>query len=438
MAAEYNLEEVLSLPDHLYDKSIDGYHIVVAPQKPNWIVLNDEEYKIFQWLREGLSIRTALENYYIRFCQDEEKCLSIMTGILEQINDVDFNVDAVSRFEESIETITKKVHIGVTNSCNMRCPHCYMAAGTFPLETIDLQKTIHLVSELNRIYGELEIVVSGGEPLTYKDIDVLLRTIKRNHVILFTNGSLISENNIDLISECCDEVQISFEGVSKEYYSLVRGEQNYEKAISAIKLLKRRNKRIVLAVTVLPNTLQDIRDNLISFVKSLDYNNLEVRLSDEIEMAGNALSMDFSESDEKESREVVIRLVRELENLGCVVQASDIRNTRFTNCGIGTSVLINYDGKIYPCHKMSTYSFSIDTDSKDIIDEFNKINIETSNDKILKCHACELRYICSGGCRIDNFIQTDSMTEVICDEKYKDGQYRRLLNDFRMYRETNY
>lgn len=121
--------------------------------------------------------------------------------------------------------------------------------------------------------------------------------------------------------------------------------------------------------------------------------------------------------------------------MGCVVQGNDIRNIRFTNCGIGTNIVINYDGKVYPCHKLSEYSFELGTDVSKIIEEFNRINIETSNKYIPKCQKCELKYICSGGCRIDNLSKNENMKAVICDETYKDRQYRRLLNDFKMYRE---
>ena len=436
MPTEYDLENGISLPEKLLDKPVDGYHIILAPDNPNWIVLNDKEYKMFHWLQEGASIRFALENYYIEYCPNEDECLKIMKKLLEQIDDVDFRGNSVTNKEEAIENITKTVHIGTTNGCNMHCPHCYMAAGTQPLKTVDLQKTIQLISELHDFYGELEVVVSGGEPLTYTNIESLLKGIQENHVILFTNGSLISERNIDLICECCDEIQISFEAVSKEYYAPIRGEQNYENALHAIDLLKSRGKRIVLATTILPNTLIDIENNLISFIKHLEYDNLEVRLSDEIEMAGNALFMDMSGFDKKYSRELVIKLVKKLKNLGYLVQSSDIRNIRFTNCGIGSSVLINYDGRIYPCHKISSYYFEAGISANDIIREFNKINVETSNDKISKCRFCELRYICSGGCRIDNLNTTGSMIEPICDDIYKERQYRRLLNDYRMYREN--
>lgn len=437
MATEFNLDDNISFPKNLFYKFFDGYHIIIAPEYPNWIILNEKEFKMFELLRGGFSIRATLENYYSKYCNDEDICLNIMTKLLTQIDDVEFTDEAYSIQEQKIENIEKKIHIGTTNGCNMHCPHCYMSAGTQTLETINLEKTIKLVSEINEVYGELEIVVSGGEPLTYSQIEKLLNGIKRNHIILFTNGSLISEKNIDFICDCCDEIQISFEAVSKDYYSLIRGEKNYDRVLHAIELLKSRGKRIILAITILPNTLHDIENNLINFVKNLKYDNIEVRLNDEIEITGNALSLDMSNFDKKYSKKMLINLVRNLEDIGCYIKPLDIRNTKFTNCGIGASILINYDGKIYPCHKFSSYYLDYESNGTDIIQKFNQLNIDTSNNNINQCRNCELRYICSGGCRIDNLNKTGSMIKPICDNQFKEKQYQKLVNDFKMYREIS-
>ena len=60
MAIEYELEEVLCLPQKIYEKEMDGYHIIVAPEYPNWIILNADEYEMFCYLKSGLSIRETL------------------------------------------------------------------------------------------------------------------------------------------------------------------------------------------------------------------------------------------------------------------------------------------------------------------------------------------------------------------------------------------
>lgn len=435
MSVEYNLEKVLCFPKKIHIELIGEYYVVIAPEYPNWLVLNENEYRMFYWLNQGLSIRKTLEKYYEKICSNEEICLDIMTRLLSQIDNVDFRADAEILKEEPIENITKKIHIGTTNGCNMHCKHCFMAAGTMPLQTIDLDKTINLVSEVNKIYGKLEIVVSGGEPLAYRDLEKLLKAIKDNYVILFTNGSLITEKNIDAIAECCDEVQVSFEGVSREAYSIVRGIENYDRVLHAIDLLKQRKIKIVLAITVLPDTLEDVKNNLITFIERLNYDKLEVRLNDEIEMTGNAVFMDMSLYKKEESKKTIIKLFHDLENKGIHIQDKSVRNIQFTNCGIGTNLVINYDGKVYPCHKLSKYSLDVGTNVSQIIKDFNEINRETSNDFIRKCQNCELRYICSGGCRIDNLEKNNDMNKVICNETYKMEQYKKIINDYKMYME---
>lgn len=435
MDIEYDLNDQLSFPTNLIEKKLEGYYVVLAPSLPNWLILDEYEYIMFSFLCKGMTIRESLEKYYIDYCDNESQCLMIMTDLIEQIVDVNFTADATSSSEEPIETIVKNVHIGTTNGCNMRCKHCYMAAGSSALQTIDLDKTVKIIKDLNTVYGSLEVVVSGGEPLAYNGIFKLLHQIKDNHIILFTNGSLITEENIDIIAECCNEVQISFEGISKDYYGLIRDRDKYEKVLNALSLLKQRNIRIVMAITVLPDTMYDIKNNLVDFVKSLEYQNLEVRINDEIDFSGNAKSMSISQKDKQNSQDIVIEMIKELEEIGCSAQNNDIRNTRFTNCGIGTNVVINYDGRIYPCHKFSNYSFPDTMDVNQLIDCFNRINTETSNNLIPKCQACELRYICSGGCRIDNYNTNGNMNAVICDENYKEKQLMRLIKDYKIYRE---
>ena len=86
MSREFDLDEILSFPTPIIEKYLEGYHIILAPQNPNWIVLNDEEYNMFKYLREGQSLRTSLENYYSKYCGDEEECIRILTSLLEQIN----------------------------------------------------------------------------------------------------------------------------------------------------------------------------------------------------------------------------------------------------------------------------------------------------------------------------------------------------------------
>lgn len=430
MSKEFDVNSRVNFPHNTICRNIDGYHIIVAPDYPNWIVLDDQEYEIFRILAEN-TIIDGLNIYYTAFPGNtEDDCVIAFTNFLAKVEDCQFYEDVVSEEEEAVEAIKKKVHITMTNNCNMRCPHCFVAAGVMPRQELKVDEILAVFKRIEAINGHTDIVVSGGEPLVHHDIIRLLQGLKGHNVSLFTNGTLINEDNYEAIADCCQEVQISFEGVTQDAYEKIRGKGNYSKALHAIELLKSTGIKITLAVTILPATVDDIRENLISFVDSIDYDNLEIRLNDDIEMAGNALSMNFDGFIKNEVDKMMISLVSQLQERGVSKQASSGRNVKFKNCGIGTNIVIDSDGKIYPCNKFSSYHRKITDDMAQIFQDFNAINRTTSTDYMARCIKCELRYICAGGCRIDYLRRNNQMTAVDCTPEFKENQYRKLLLDY--------
>ncbi|MCD8125846.1 MAG: SPASM domain-containing protein, partial [Lachnospiraceae bacterium] len=158
--------------------------------------------------------------------------------------------------------------------------------------------------------------------------------------------------------------------------------------------------------------------------------NLEIRLNDDIEMSGNALSMDFTGFDKYETDKMMLSLVGQLQDMGVTKVSNSGRNVRFKNCGIGTNIVIDANGKIYPCNKFSAYNRRLDEDMSLIFKAFNELNQSTSTDYMDKCKKCELRYICAGGCRIDYMNKHGNMLSVDCTPEFKENQYRKLLLDY--------
>lgn len=430
MSKEFDTNSRVNFPHSTVCKDIDGYHIVIAPDYPNWIVLDDQEYAIFRILSEN-TIIDGLKEYYAMFPGNtEDDCVLAFTDFLAKVENCQFYENAASEDEEPVETIKKKVHITMTNNCNMRCPHCFMSAGIVDKQELKVDEILAVIEKIKAINGSTDIVVSGGEPLVHPGTLRLLEGLKEHNISLFTNGTLINEDNYKTIAECCQEVQISFEGVTKEVYEKIRGKGNYTKALHAIELLKTTGIKITLAITILPATVEDIRDNLIAFVESVDYENFEIRLNDDIEMTGNALTMDFTGFDQYEVDKLMMSLVGELQDSGVSKTSNSGRNIKFKNCGIGTNIVIDADGKIYPCNKFSSYCRSPDEDMTVIFKDFNELNKTTSTDFMAKCKECELRYICAGGCRIDYLIRHGDMLAVDCTPEFKENQYRKLLLDY--------
>lgn len=430
MSKEFDVNSRVNFPQSTVCKEIDGYHIVIAPDYPNWIVLDDQEYEIFLILSEN-TIIDGLNEYYAAFPGNtEDDCVVAFTDFLAKVEDCQFYEDSVSEKEEPVEIIKKKVHITMTNNCNMCCPHCFVAAGKVARQELKVDEILAVIDKIKEINGSTDIVVSGGEPLVHRDTIRLLQKLKGHNISLFTNGTLVNEDNYEIIADCCQEVQISFEGVTQAAYEKIRGSGNYIKALHAIDLLKTTGIKITLAITILPATVEDIQENLISFVNSIDYDNLEIRLNDDIEMAGNALSMDFSGFNKHEVDKMMISLVGQLQGLGVSKRASSGRNTKFKNCGIGTNIVIDSNGKIYPCNKFSSYHRELHEDMPQIFQDFNELNRTTSTDFMAKCKKCELRYICAGGCRVDYMNRNGDMIAVDCTLEFKENQYRKLLLDY--------
>ena len=89
MEKEFDVQTKLKLPKEVYLKKIGKYTIVICPDKPNWIVFDDLEYKLFDLLR----INTIL-NSLVLFQEDtlftEENCINILKLVLSKIEAISF------------------------------------------------------------------------------------------------------------------------------------------------------------------------------------------------------------------------------------------------------------------------------------------------------------------------------------------------------------
>ena len=214
---EFDVNEHLNLPVNLVFKNVDNYYVIVAPDKPNWLIVDTKEKDLFVLLCKN-TILDALILYKKQINISEEACILILQKLLSKIDAIDFYENISSKSEDAIAKIVKSIHITTTNDCNLRCKHCYMSAGIKYQDYLDLNLLVHKIEEIEKFYdSKLDIVVSGGEPLLHPDIERFLDLIKKHHVILFTNGLLINERNVKVIAETCDSVQLSVNDTLRMY-----------------------------------------------------------------------------------------------------------------------------------------------------------------------------------------------------------------------------
>lgn len=105
----------------------------------------------------------------------------------------------------------------ITNSCNFSCKHCMNSSSRETAAGLPLETAKQLLTELYD-NGVRSLYLSGGEPLTYPDIDEILRFCRSKgfKLSLATNGSLVSEH-MEAICDNVQDISISVDGIGEAH-----------------------------------------------------------------------------------------------------------------------------------------------------------------------------------------------------------------------------
>ncbi|WPC75036.1 radical SAM/SPASM domain-containing protein [Vibrio porteresiae] len=420
---KFDVNQCVEFPSSITVHDYADKIILLAPLVPNWVVLNKEEYNLYLELNKGQSIIESLHEIHDKFEYSETRCINVITSLLSKVEKSKFYASNYGENEPKIDSFKKNIHLEITSDCNIRCKHCYMSAGkknaTY-IDKVDIDKFFNEI-DLDRV--DENIVVTGGEPLIHPEINEIISGLnsKGFKVCLFTNGLMINHSNIDFLKNNINSIQLSMEGVSQNAYEDIRGKNTYTRLINAIKLIKDNNIRLILAITILDDNLSDVEKNIQSFLSDLSYDNMEVRINDELEKKGNATNLTSNNFDLiKVNKPRVRELIKNLEIQGFYYSTNDNKCKRFSNCGIGASIVINSAGDIYPCNdynQPTKYNIRNTEKISHMINQFDAINIETSTSNIPTCNKCDIKYLCAGGCRTKNLRLNGSMTSVMCNRK---------------------
>jgi len=158
------------------------------------------------------------------------------------------------------------VQLEITDSCNLRCLHCYNRSGEKHIGNSELtaeewrQTLIHLKS-----IKPLICIISGGEPLLRLDITMLALdtlSIQGTKFILISNGFLLSEELIKQISKFDFYwIQISIDGATAETHDKLRAKAgSWERALKSAFLIKQAGLPLVIATTLSEHNLTELDD----------------------------------------------------------------------------------------------------------------------------------------------------------------------------------
>jgi len=146
----------------------------------------------------------------------------------------------------------------LTERCNLCCVHCYVNQ---PAGDDGIRRREMTLDEWQRVLdqvanaGTLWLLVTGGEPLLYAGFRDWYLYAKRKgfHLILFTNGTLLTPELADLLAEYPPwETEITLYGATAETYERVTGVPgSYDRCRRGIDLLLERGLALNLKTMAL-------------------------------------------------------------------------------------------------------------------------------------------------------------------------------------------
>ncbi len=159
----------------------------------------------------------------------------------------------------------------VASECNLRCSGCYARAnGVCSSEKSGSELT---AVQWRRIFSEAEslgisfILLAGGEPLIKKELIELAAQFPSILFPVFTNGTLINGEYIELFDRCRNLIPVlSIEG-GEEITNARRGQGVYDKIQTAAAKLKARNILFGNSITVTTENMSSVTNA--EFLESL-------------------------------------------------------------------------------------------------------------------------------------------------------------------------
>ena len=438
MNGELNYDDILHFPNEIVVEKINNFYLVIAVQTANWIVLyNARQMDFLNMLRSGRCVGDIIETV------DSEEAMGDLKIVLAAIFARKFagvNGEVTKEYLEGY----KMLNIYITNACNLKCKHCFMLSGKKLENELTLEDWMKVLTSFKENGGEF-VTFSGGEPLMFKNFPQI---ISHAHDLglkstVLSNGLLWSDKLIHELAPFIDEIQFSLDGVDEETNSMVRGSGHFEKVVDTIVKFANVGVKTSVATTFTYDNLNESTQtrykNLVDLIKEkTSGKDVFFKLSKKL-LSGR--DVHFT-AEENEKYSAIIKDIEKHVDENADYEnflAGHTANLVAINCGLG-GISVSSDGNVYFCNRineMESFGNVTEKPMSFFMEKGKEIHLATSVENVIPCKDCELRYICDGGCRIDDFdfagkIQSSVLPyhQISCNNEKKNKLKKRMIDSF--------
>ena len=295
-------------------------------------------------------------------------------------------------YEDNLKLDTPiKIQWKITNKCNLKCKHCYL--GKLDGFELPFEKADEIADRIINS-NVMEVTISGGECLTYKGIEKIIKKFLINgiKVDVFTNALLLKnvldKIDSDILNKSALLFYVSVDGL-KSSHEQIRGKNTFDKTIENIKYAIEKGYPVVTNTVINKINYCDIMD-MIVLLKQMGVK--DVQLSNLIVQGSADNSMKISLSEQMALKEKINDLYKEHPEFGYIyyseVPDSDgvrkvyslsngkkdfIGNDNW-KCTAGVArVTIDSNGKVYCCPFIKD-SYLGDLNKKNLSEVWDNVN----------------------------------------------------------------
>lgn len=138
-----------------------------------------------------------------------------------------------------------KIYLELTDRCNLNCAICYRKSWDDERFNLDMDDDIfeRIIENISHVKGIKKIVLGGiGEPLYHPRFNQIVDRLKQFPLHITTNGTLLTEENIETITGAVQEMTVSVDGVGKAFEA-IRGIE-LDVVVDGVRRLQNRKKEL--------------------------------------------------------------------------------------------------------------------------------------------------------------------------------------------------
>lgn len=316
------------------------------------------------------------------------------------------------------------VSIYLTHACNLRCSHCYLAAGDPLRGELSVENWLTVLDKIGGM-GAKFVYLLGGEPMLLMEKGLI--TIIRHardvglRVAMSTNGTLLDEQAAERLKHAgIDQVQVSVDGPSPEINDAIRGPGSFNAAIRAAKSLRDAGVPFSLSCVVthsnasLVSDMIELANNLgaaaITFIRIQNFGRGKV--------TGTSLS-------NEEARQALQRMLEakakvkvipngfrfHLGNLREAYSRAKAKATGYLTCPAGRSrFVIDSNGDVYGCELLMEWEFLEGNAVRDDLRRIWENGFKAFRERRTRIACtCDMADLCGLGCPARAFAAGGSM-----------------------------